>query len=851
MICILSMYTCNPEEAPATPQRDSIQVNHPERRPSQGNKPASRRGQVQEYAGYQIMPVAVDRPRSTPDSYPQQQGYFEDTSLGPRRFSAANKTVESVSHMDLDAGLSVVSGERPEQWAGEYRVRTLDQAPAAQERRISSPSLSRQGPLVTYRGPSAMARAPPIQPTSGAEMQMSDQRALNSPTLKPNAGPTGVQDISGSYEGGVPTGPPYVRHNGGSLSEYREEARRGSGVGSRRDSGLESPVVYDSRGAAGPPRHQRDHPPAPPYPAEDSLRIAHAQPFTARTTPPETPYAYPSRQGYTGSNTQRSVDYGAPTHYPEDHHRSSVSSNPYDRSDYTTRPQVDAPSQHTVPFHPPAQLSQHSSYASREQQQPAPRSRPTSHHDLYSEYQQQAVPHSQPPSHAKYAAPNGTDLSHMFQEVEHSAVVKYPSGLASGDDPLPVHGRYASHGHPSYPSTAREEPAALRRESLVTSPPRPQDYRSQSIPQFASTGSGSAPPKTYPHSSGENIPTGGYDSFHQERESDNGSRYPNHGSSGFPAHSDSSPPSAVGPESNGQYNRGGNPTTVPYSTHHQEPVSGMVHGEVLRQAPIEYGHEHRPPYGHGRTMSSLSIHRPSYTPTSAPMPAGHPLGSGMRASNPSVSAAGPTQGRGAGRYDGYESSQGSAHGPHYTTAHPVNHGSAPDPYGAYVGGGGGGGGGGGRTSEHVYEHSAGHVPQPPPPHYPHSQQQQPPPQQPPPPPMQQVQHPHQHQHPQYHTPVPPPHHQYQHYPEPPPLNHGPPPPSQHQHQAHPHAQTHIHAHVRAQGHVLGPAQIQAAQQHGHSHAPLYPMQPQAGGPHGYGYGPSTVTHGEEAGRSRS
>ncbi|KAF8926684.1 hypothetical protein BGZ58_011001, partial [Dissophora ornata] len=567
------------EEAPATPQRDSIQVNHPERRPSQGNKPASRRGQVQEYAGYQIMPVAVDRPRSTPDSYPQQQGYFEDTSLGPRRFSAANKTVESVSHMDLDAGLSVVSGERPEQWAGEYRVRTLDQAPAAQERRISSPSLSRQGPLVTYRGPSAMARAPPIQPTSGAEMQMSDQRALNSPTLKPNAGPTGVQDISGSYEGGVPTGPPYVRHNGGSLSEYREEARRGSGVGSRRDSGLESPVVYDSRGAAGPPRHQRDHPPAPPYPAEDSLRIAHAQPFTARTTPPETPYAYPSRQGYTGSNTQRSVDYGAPTHYPEDHHRSSVSSNPYDRSDYTTRPQVDAPSQHTVPFHPPAQLSQHSSYASREQQQPAPRSRPTSHHDLYSEYQQQAVPHSQPPSHAKYAAPNGTDLSHMFQEVEHSAVVKYPSGLASGDDPLPVHGRYASHGHPSYPSTAREEPAALRRESLVTSPPRPQDYRSQSIPQFASTGSGSAPPKTYPHSSGENIPTGGYDSFHQERESDNGSRYPNHGSSGFPAHSDSSPPSAVGPESNGQYNRGGNPTTVPYSTHHQEPVSGMVHGE--------------------------------------------------------------------------------------------------------------------------------------------------------------------------------------------------------------------------------------------------------------------------------
>ncbi|KAG0370135.1 hypothetical protein BGZ54_007565, partial [Gamsiella multidivaricata] len=349
--------------------------------------------QMQERADYQ------DRSRPVPGAYGQQQphhGHFEGNSNASRRFSAANRAAEGVSHMDLNAKPSSTS-TRPDQRADLYRGRGQDQLTAVQEHGIPNPHLSRHGPTIQYYGPPTASR-PSI------EGQQIDQRTVDS---LPRAGPT----YNGPFEDEAAVGTTHRRHYPNPAPEYQDGSRRPSAAGVRRVSFPETPAAYSPRGMVAAQGHVRDHPIGPPYQADEHSRVPQSQPLISRATPSEKKYAYP-RQGYTVQTTQKPMDYNAPASYLEDHHRGSVSSNAFDRPDYVPRSQVEDPSQHAVAFPANTQPPPYPPHPAREhlfqnghpypgQQRPAPqRPRRSSEYESFPGFQQQSASHLPYPAHS-------------------------------------------------------------------------------------------------------------------------------------------------------------------------------------------------------------------------------------------------------------------------------------------------------------------------------------------------------------------------------------------------------------------------------------------------------------------
>ncbi|KAI8348472.1 velvet factor-domain-containing protein [Mortierella sp. GBAus27b] len=699
-------------------QQESGQMNAIESRSSSSQRGIAWRQHSKD------LPVSTEKPRPSPDISSQQKGYSEDVHSGLRRSSATNRATEGMSHMNLNAGPSSGSksnsNTRSEQWMDEYRNWPQDHISKTQDR-INSTSLpSRHGHTNPHAHPVDVAMDGLAPTTAASDGQSSEQMVLDppvsshySPAPMPLTDATrariGIQECNGPVENGASTTTAYSRQPTG---PHQEDLKH---------------TLQSSQGIRSPPRHSKDH--------QGSSYSAHNQSFPARGTSSETSYTYPPRQGYANSSSFRPLDYGAPGSFPEDHHRGS---DPYERSDYSSRSQADAPSHHTAPFHtsarpshyppPPGHDQQHLDIHANEQQ--SVRSRPPSYHDSSTFKQQMALDPPHPLSHGKYHAADGSEPLHPHN------MSKYPSTSKNELAP-PSHARYPSHGHSSYSSnTAVSKEQSYRKLSLTTSPPRPHEHRSQSLPHLTHV----APqPKGYGHSPGEGFPSGGYGDL-REYDIDTAPRQP---TVEQPMYQDGSAQSLASPQAGGYFARS-NPPSGPYPGNAQESTSSVGHGTGSRASSIEYGPDGRPLYGHGRSMSSSNIHRPSYPP-------GSTSSAGVRSGNP------PT---GAGQIRGPYDDQDGAQGGHAAKAFPATYGSD---HGYRVHNG---------TRGHQYDsaHSVGPVtlglaqskgpipPQPHPQHEPHSQhslyQRQP-----------QV---------QYHDQTAPPH-LYQHYPDPPTLTHNSPP----------------------------------------------------------------------------
>ncbi|KAF9350302.1 hypothetical protein BGX26_011490 [Mortierella sp. AD094] len=703
------------DDHPMVPQKAVVQFDDMETR----SNPTSRssglwRGQAPEHPEYQSMSNVVDRPGPTPESYPQQHGYFRDNMFATRRVSATNRATESASHMDVNAIPSYSSGARSEQPIDGGRNRPQDQVSATADRSITSPSSSRQESFVPYRAAS-LTKQPAALPTSSLDGQHLDQRSVDPTTTGHNSmGPFENRPLPGSSH--------QLRHNVGPSTGYHDETRHRSSTEIRSEPGLEHPFISDSRGVVGSQRYQREHPPNPRT-LKENIRNPQTQPFTRVATMESSYSTYPSRQGYAGTAAQRPSDYGAPSAYMEDHQHGSAAPIPYDRSDHPSQPQPDALSQHKPSFHPVPQYtqhpSQHLSHLSRDlqygdnqtyppQDQMVARARPVSHHDSYSGFQHQAAPFPHSVSHGKYPAADAPSSSYAPQGGDHSQSGRYPPAFTG--EAMAGQGRYPPHSHPSRPSSAaasaghgrREDPEAPRRTSLTSSSPRSSDHRSLSMTHFARTVS--TPMKGFGHETVDSIPSSGYTTFHRDRESDGASRHSTHPSSGHSLYQDGSPQSMSG-SGIGAHHPRGNPSSGPYSSRPQESSTNVGKGALPRPASIEYGLEGHPPYGHGRSMSSSGSSRPPHVPVSAAATTTPP--SAIRQGG----VVGPGQSRGPGHYEEHEDMQGR----HYTTVHPSPHDTDLGPYGGYSAvsaPGGVGGGGGGRSHEHGYKQSATGPPQP-------------------------------------------------------------------------------------------------------------------------------------------
>jgi len=633
-----------------------------------------------------------DKPRSAPDSLSQQKGYFESTQSGPRRSSGTNRATEGMSHMNLNpaanSGDRNNSNLRSEQWMDEYR----------QDRGLAISPSSRHDSSSIHGHSMDMAMEGVLHPTS-VDGLASDQMVLDSPStghysqtsvaLNDARPRIGIQECSESTEGVAST--MYSRQ---SVGQHQEGVRRASGSGQRREVGQESTLSV-SQGMRSPQRHSRDHPQGSLYAMHDHPMTSHNQSFPSRSMPSESHYSYAQRQGYASSGGYRSVDYGASGSYPDDSHRGSVSSNPYDRSDYPSRSQADTPSHFSASFHasgrsshyPPAPVweQQHSEGHLNEQQ--SAKARPSSHHDPYPGFKQQTA--SDPPhplSHGKYHGVEGMDPLHSHNEEGHCS---YTNKCAKNQLAPPSHVRYPSQGHSYSSSTAlpkehshREDTGTIRKLSLTTSPTRPHEHRSQSLPHLTNV----PPQKSFGHPPGESFSSGGYTDYNREHEEDS-LRQPSLTSSGPFLHQDSQGQSLATPPTGGHFVRG-NPG--PYTSHIQESTS--TGGVVSRTSAFEHGPDGRPVYAHGRSMSSSNIHRSIYPAGSTASGSGHLAGVGVRSTNP---PSGHGQGRGS-QYDSEDSVQGGHSAKSFLVPH-----SSSDHYRVHNGG---------RTHLHDTIHAAGLVP---------------------------------------------------------------------------------------------------------------------------------------------
>ncbi|KAF9997010.1 hypothetical protein BGZ79_009253 [Entomortierella chlamydospora] len=700
------------------PQKAVVQFSDVETR----SDPTSRssglwRGQAPEHPEYQAMSNVVDRSVPAPESYHQQHGHFMDNPIVARRVSATNRATESISHMDVDAIPSYSSGARSEQQIEGSRSRPKDQVSATADRSITSPSSSRQESLVPYRAAS-LAKQPAVLPISGLDGQHLDQKSVDSTITGHNPmGPFESRSQPGSSR--------QLRHDIDPSKGYHDETRHRGSTEIRPEPGLEHPSISDSHGVVDSQWYQREHPPNPRT-LQEHIRNPQTQPFPRQTTIESSYSTYPSRQGYTGTVTQRSSDYITPTAYMEDHQKHGpAASIPYDRPDHPSRPQPDALSQHKPSFHPP-QYTQHPSHISRDlqyvdnqtyppQDQIAARARPASHHDSYSGFQHQAAPFPYSVPHGKYPGADAPNSSYASHGGDHSQSGRYPSAFTG--EAMAGQGRYPSHSHPSHPSSAsaptgygrREDPEAPRRTSLTSSPPRLSDHRSQSMTHLARTVS--TPLKPFGNEAVDSVPPSGYATFHRDRENDSAPRHSIHPSPGHSLYQDGSPQSMSGPGI-GTHHPRGNPSPGPYPIRPQEPAANVGKSTLPHPASIEYGLEGHPPYGHARSMSSSSNSRLPHVPVSAVVTTAPP--SAIRQGISPGSTMGPGQSRGPGHYEGHEDMQAR----HYATVRNSSHDPDLGPYGGYTaasapgGIGGVGGGGSGRSHEHGCNQS---VTAPPPP----------------------------------------------------------------------------------------------------------------------------------------
>ncbi|ORZ24901.1 hypothetical protein BCR41DRAFT_236041 [Lobosporangium transversale] len=802
------------DEATPTRSKEIIHSHDPERRSSQSNRSGALwRSRAPDNLEYQTVSGSAEEQRSIPQ---QHQVYSDDGPFVRRRVSNIRIT-EDPSHIDSNTGPDG-SGVRTDQQMDDYRMRPQDSTPMMQERGLSSPPSIRQDVSMKYRGAPAQSR-------HGAPSQLPESvsMAIDTTFCRPPG-----QDHSGVHKSDAPSETSYMHPSGAQLPGNRDESRRGSGPGMYRDTTLESPTLYEPQGSASSQRPARESQPMPQYFSKEHPKAPHlsrSQPFAARSAASDPPYAYiPPRQGYDAAGGQRPIDYGALTPYADDHHRRSLSSNPYER-EHPSKLQTGSSFQHSLDPHQPPSL-QHPSHIARDQyseghahvnqESSSTRPRHPNHLDLYSRPQQPIAPH--PLSHEKY--PESGDLVPK-RGIQSTGSIQYLPAYQEGT--ASDQRRYGIHTYPSYTSApsaqsshGSKDLASNRRESLASLSPRQSSFRAQSMPHFPQATP--LPAKAYSQLN-DSIPAGarGQDLFHHDRGSDGASRHSVHTASNYQGHQDGQAQAMHGLGSgNGHYTRGS--PTAPYSGHPHEPT-------VQRPTSVDYGQESRSSYGHGRSISSSTPSRAPYPPSSSSV-ANQQTRMDIRQGASSSGTVGMGPNRGLADYDSYDNMQVSQ----YNNTQPAPQGSESMIYEE--------GGGPSRGHEHDFGRRTG--PSPPTSHlYPsnasngHG------------PPSTQQSHP---------TYPPQGHYSYQHYEISPsthvhahPLGLQPPQSLSSQHQLHGHSQP--HAGNGQTGQILG--QHNHFQDYPAQHPPQYQHQPlhlHGTNPHGYPY---AVSQGEEAIRSRS
>ncbi|KAF9989637.1 hypothetical protein BGZ75_005622 [Mortierella antarctica] len=817
-------------EAPLTPQSDALKHGEQDSRPALGQRGGSWRGPATEYAE-KPSSSALDRPRSAHGAYPSKQpGHLDDSAFAGGRASAANRAAnraaEGVSHLDLNAGT------RPDQRTDEYRTRMQDQGPVGRERGGFAGSSAWLGTAASQhpRG-GGMARSPPMPMSHstgrplGAYAPESPTASFRSSSMAHGDGPgsrPGLYSVHESmdvYEPAIRSEPAYARPQTALLPEYVENPRRGSGTRlTPREAGVDSGFTYSARGAVEPQRHPRDPPHSAPYTTDDRLRAAQHPSFGLGPKSSEPGYPYVARPDYTSPPEQRPMDFASAAPYALDHHRTSVSAHPYDRTEHQPRTSAVPAGQPGPAFPPPLQQASYQQRSPREQQHQdqgnhmhtdvqekghAPH-RPYSHAEPYSGHGYAPAPPPRPSGYGTYPGSDGHAPTSVYTqsppgphappEQEQGATGKYHSGYAAQEGVGPGSGRYTAHGPPSYKSGIMEMADRPTRESLggaaVTrtgpmpvSPPRPQDYSAQpqsrhsiSHRSESVSGPGSAGPGAFRYGFDERNPPSGYGEHHRELESDKSRR-----------------PSAQSSSGIGSYGAG--------------PALGPRSASV-----VEQHYEDRAAYGHGRSHSSSSISRIPYAPSpsaTAPLP--------KRASYSQAGEGMAGQGRAPGPYEGYEIGRGT----HTSTTQVPAHAPGQSGYDGHSHGG--------RPHESEHEYAVGLGPV-------HAHAQGPP-----------TSAPYYHGQPQSRPAaiVQPYYNQGQHYVE----QHAPQAPqTQHpQHPQHPQYPQH-HYMLLQQQQQQAPSPATHGQQY-HTYAQqqhLPSAQPPPAGPHGHGYGAIAAAQGEDA-----
>ncbi|KAF9192581.1 hypothetical protein BGZ50_008412 [Haplosporangium sp. Z 11] len=763
------------EASPAQHADITGHTSDKDRRPSHTLRSASWRGPTTEHTEHQTIVNASDRPRSAHESNPRQQDYFDDAAAAARRSSATSRAAEGVSHLDLNAGPRGLNSRRHDQCMEEYRLRTQDHVPGHERGLTATSPSSRQGPPASHFRASIGTRHTPIQSHLG-EGRPQGQFASHSPTMPPIHYPSELPKDNAS------------RLKSGAVQEYADESMRINNAGQHRELAQEMPYVYDARGGSNVPtqRHPRDPPHSPPYPSEQPPRAPypHPQLFAAGSRLPELTFHHSSRQSMPNAADQMSMDYIPAVSHSGESHKPSVPSNSHELPDYRMRPGVASTS--APPFHPLSQTLQQQQQVQHEQQyqdhpgqgqiQDSTGPRRPSHHDNYAGHRQSFAPqpYTSPPGKFLVQEGQGPLPQYTIHSLpsSHAPHIADQASYSPQDGSVVVHGRYAAHGHASYPGVQAEPIGRPSREDqdLV----RSQEYHAPPASRFPHVSTLPAPMSNVSsvHPSTDSSPPVGYPAHPRERQSSKGSV-------GFSVSAAAATAPGVSYPivvSNGEH-----PTSMaplyPPNTLSQDPSLGMVQRTGPRPGSTEQSPQGRPGHRHSRSYSSSSAPRPSYQPLSLSTSAavmvpgqasnyGATLAVSKRASYHHGGEDTP------GAYEGYE----DGHGHQYATTHPVLR-NAQD-HASYETHGG-----------RSYEQEPGYASAQGPPsslaqqqphqhqhqhqHHHQMQQQQ----------LHQYQmhgaplHPHHHhQHVSHH---PPPHqqHPYQHYPR--------PPMQQHQHQHHP------------------------------------------------------------------
>ncbi|KAG0215254.1 hypothetical protein BGX28_000473 [Mortierella sp. GBA30] len=464
---------------------------------------------------------ALDRPRSAHGTYPKQ-GHLDDPAFAAGR-SAASRAAEGVSHLDLNAG------PRPEQRGNEYRSLVQDQAMGYERGIYQGLTATWQDTSGSHARAGYQARSPPSQMSYSLgrpQGQYAPDTPANPPFGQPfnihgdgessRSGPYSMHERVDPYDSSPRPGAVYARPQTGAPSEYSESLRRSSTTRGLRETGPDTAFLYNARGTSDSHRRPSDLPHSPPYGADERPRAAtQPQPFASGLKLHEPPYSRSSRD--YGMVEQRLGDHIPRSSYTLDHHRSSVSSNPYDRIEYQSRLSSAPAPQHGLGLHPPSQQVQYQPRFPRDQQY---QDQGTHAHVEAQDQISSHRPHPYPepyighghslvsPSHTaygKYPASEGQGPSpiysqhsspgpHTPSDVELVASGKHTPIHASQEGPGSGVDRFTTHGPPSYKSSPVETMERQPREDLGTgrmgpalsSPPRPQEYSAQPALKYTS-----------------------------------------------------------------------------------------------------------------------------------------------------------------------------------------------------------------------------------------------------------------------------------------------------------------------------------------------------------------------------